>query len=156
MQAALGSLPPATPGNLAGPLQLLAALARAAPTPAQARAALAAFAELGDEAAYARRDVEFQALLDHTLGRLLLQAGDPGPARLRLESALAWREKIDLPNSPWLAETQLVLAECLLQLHDHPAVRTRLAQAQHILAAHPRATSLHAQARLLQRGLTAR
>ena len=155
VQAALHSLPPALPGELAGPLQLLAALARSAPPPAQARAALHIFAGLGDAEAFGRRDVESQALLDHTLGRLLLQAGEPGQARDRLLRALALRERIDLPTSPWLAETQLVLAESLLQLNERPAARVRLAQAQHILAAHPLAASLQAQARALQRALAA-
>ena len=155
VQAALHSLPPALPGELAGPLQLLAALARSAPPPAQARAALHIFAGLGDAEAFARRDVESQALLDHTLGHLLLQAGEPAQARDRLLRALALRERIDLPTSPWLAETQLVLAESLLQLNERPAARVRLAQAQHILAAHPLAASLQAQARALQRALAA-
>ena len=148
--AALSAPPQATPGDhLTGPLQLLAALARSAPSAAEAQAALQFFAALGDAESFARRDVENQALLDHTLGRLLLQAGDAAQAKSRLQRAVALREKIDLPTSPWLAETHLVLAECLLQLHDGPAARGHLAQAQRILASHPRAASLHTQAQAL-------
>jgi serine/threonine-protein kinase len=145
LQAALQSPPPSPPGELSGPLHLLAALARSAPPPAQASAALQRFAELGDEKAFARRDVENQARLDHTLGRLLLQAGEPGAARDRLARALALREKIDQAHSPWLAETQLALAECLWQLKQPQAARMLVDQAQAILAAHPRAAGLHKQ-----------
>ncbi len=155
VQAALQSLPPAPPDELTGPLQLLAALARSTPPPDQARAALTLFAGLGNAEAFGRRDVESQAVLDHTLGRLWLQAGEPTKARELLLRALALREKIDLPTSPWLAEAQLVLGESLLQLNERPAARMRLAQAERILAAHPRAASLHAQAQALQRALTA-
>ena len=153
LQSALLSPPAARPGDLSGPLHLLAALARAAPPPAQARAALLRFASLGDEAAFARRDVENQARLDHTLGHLLLQAGEAGPARDRLARALALREKIDQASSPWLAETQLVLAECLLQLKQPQAARVWVDRAQHILAAHPHAVSLQVQLQSQRRSL---
>jgi len=150
MLAALKAPPAATTGDLTGPLQLLAALARSAPTAAEAQAAMQVFAGLGDAESFARRDVENQALLDHTLGRLLLQAGEPAQARPRLQQAVDLRHKIDLPSSPWLAEAQLVLAQCLLQLHDRQAAQRQLAQAQRILASHPRAASLRAQAVALQ------
>ncbi len=148
--AALKAPPKATPGDLTGPLQLLAALARTAPTAAEAQAAIQVFASLGDAETFARRDVENRALLDHTLGRLLLQAGQPAQARTRLQRALDLREKIDLPTSPWLAETQLVLAECLLALHERQGAHALLQQARRILASHPRAASLRVQAAALQ------
>ena len=147
--AALKTPPATTAGDLTGPLQLLAALARSAPTAAEAQAAMQLFAGLGDAETFARRDVENQALLDHTLGRLLLQAGEPAQARPRLQSAVDLRQKIDLPTSPWLAEAHLVLAECLLQLRDRPAAQSHLTQAQLVLASHPRVTSLQMQAQSL-------
>ena len=157
LQAALQSPPPSLPGDLSGPLHLMAALARSAPPPAQARDALQRFASLGDEAAFASRDAEIRIRLDHTLGHLLLQAGSPGPARERLAQALAVRERIDHPTSPWLAESQLALADCLLQLNQPQAARVLVDQAQRILVTHPRATSLHrqlqSQRRALQRSL---
>ncbi len=160
LQSALLAPPPSRPGDLSGPLHLLAALARSAPPPAQARAAIARFSSLGDETAFASRDVEIRARLEHTLGRLWLQAGDPAAARGRLALALALREKNEHTTSPWLAETQLVLAECLLQLQQPQAARTLLDQAQRILATHPHAAGLqaqlHAQQRSLQRAAAAR
>ena len=146
LMAALKAPPAATAGDLTGPLQLLAALARSAPDAAEAQAAMKLFGGLGNAETFARRDVENQALLDHTLGRLLLQAGDPAQARPRLQRALDLRDKIDLPTSPWLAETQLVLAECLLALHERQAAHELLSQANRVLNSHPRAASLHAQA----------
>ena len=147
--AALKAPPAAKAGDLTGPMQLLAALARSAPTTTEAKAAMQLFAGLGDAETFAHRDVENQALLDHTLGRLLLQAGEPAQARPRLQRAVDLRQKIDLPSSPWLAEAHLVLAECLLQLQDRPAAQSHLAQAQRILGSHPRAASLQAQAQAL-------
>ena len=152
--AALKAPPRATPGlQWIGPVQLLAALARSAPSAAEAQAALQLFAGLGDPETFARRDVENRAVLDHTLGRLLLQAGEPAQARPRLQRALDLREKIDLPISPWLAEAHLVLAQCLLQLRNGPAAQAHLAQAQRILASHPRAAGLLAQAQAVAHAL---
>lgn len=79
LAAALVQPLPAPGGDLSSALALLEVLARTAPDAATARAALDTFGSLGDESAYARRDVENQARLDQVLGRLLLYAGDtPG------------------------------------------------------------------------------
>ncbi|HSW03594.1 protein kinase domain-containing protein [Aquabacterium sp.] len=99
-------------GDFASRLALLAVLAETQPAAPAAQAALDAFATLGDTGAWAAANVERQALLEHTLGRLTLQAGRPDAAKPRLARALALRERIDAPDSPWLAQARRSLAEC--------------------------------------------
>ena len=99
-------------GNFTGALALLTALSQAQPSPAAAQAALQAFAALGDPAAYAAAQAERQATLAHTLGRLTMLAGDPRSARPQLASAVALRERIDAPTSPWTRQARRSLDEC--------------------------------------------
>ena len=93
-------------GDLTGALALLSALVQSQPDAASAQAALQGFAALGDSAAWARSDVERQAQLDVTLGRLQIAAGQATPGRAALLRALALRERIDAPGSPWLAQVR--------------------------------------------------
>ncbi|MEO6276948.1 serine/threonine-protein kinase [Roseateles sp.] len=111
-------------GDFTGALALLTALSHSQPSPADAQAALQAFAALGDPSAYAATQAERQATLDHTLGRLTMLAGDARAARPRLASALALRERIDAPGSPWTRQAQRSLAECEAALKASKASAT--------------------------------
>jgi serine/threonine protein kinase len=77
---------------------------------------------------------EADALLQ--LGRAQLRSGEAAAARGALERALALRSAEDHANSPWIAEAQIALAECLFALGDSRATRL-LSQATAIQAAHP-------------------
>jgi serine/threonine-protein kinase len=98
-------------GDFEGALDLLSAWAQTQPTPAQARRALEAFAALGSSTRYGQLDVEHQAQMDLTLGRLQHLAGNTVAARPLLASALALRQRIDDPGSPWLAQARRAVAD---------------------------------------------
>lgn len=78
--------------------------------------------------------LEAEALLRH--GQARLQLGQPATARAELERALALRRGNESDTSPWLAETQLALAECLLAFGERKAARELLEQARAIHARH--------------------
>lgn len=97
-------------GDFDGALDLLWAWVQTQPSAAQARQALDAWAALGSTAHYGQLDVEHQAQLDLTVGRLQQLAGDSAAARPLLARALALRTRIDDPASPWLAQARRALA----------------------------------------------
>ena len=152
---------PAAAGDLSAPLVVMDALGRVEPDADTARAALATFAALGDDASFVQRDVENRARVDLVLGRLLLRAGDAPAAQARLARAVALRERIDVPDSPWLADARLSLAESLVDLRQAEPARALLDGVAGALATHPRAGELNARlvalrARLIAAGPTIR
>ena len=71
------------------------------------------------------------------LGQAQLRAGDALAARPSLARAVELREATDDPDlSPWLAEAQIALATCLLDLGQRPAARALLSQAAAIHGLH--------------------
>jgi tetratricopeptide (TPR) repeat protein len=70
------------------------------------------------------------------LGEAQRRAGDPGGARPNLERALHLRAENDDPASPWLAEAQIALAACLVDLGERRQAAVLLAKAGAIQAAH--------------------
>jgi serine/threonine-protein kinase len=71
------------------------------------------------------------------LGQAQQKQGDPRGARPNLERALELRTTGDTAQSPWLAEAQIAVASCLIDLGQHDAARALLARAGAIQAAHP-------------------
>jgi tetratricopeptide (TPR) repeat protein len=71
------------------------------------------------------------------LGQAQQALGELPRARANLERALELRRADDAPQSPWLAEAQLALASCLLDLGQHARARALVAEAAAIEAAHP-------------------
>ena len=71
------------------------------------------------------------------LGQAQQKQGDPRGARANLERALELRTAGDTAQSPWLAEAQLALASCLIELGQPDAARALLARAGAIQGAHP-------------------
>ncbi len=70
------------------------------------------------------------------LGQALQRGGDPRPARAHLERSLALREAAEAPNSPWLAEAQVGLADCLIDLGERKLARGLVEQAARAQATH--------------------
>jgi serine/threonine protein kinase len=70
------------------------------------------------------------------LGLAELRGGTPAAARVHLEHALALRQRDDDAHSPWLAEAQVALADCLLALGQARAARALAEQARAIHAGH--------------------
>jgi tetratricopeptide (TPR) repeat protein len=64
------------------------------------------------------------------LGQAEQRAGDLGSARVHLDRALELREATDAPNSPWLAEVRIALADCLLDMGERKAARALVEKAQ--------------------------
>jgi hypothetical protein len=52
------------------------------------------------------------------LGHALLRAGDAAAAREHLERSVTMRERLDAPESLWLAQARLYLAQCLHRSGD--------------------------------------
>jgi len=72
------------------------------------------------------------------LGQAQQRLGDLAGARASLERAVALRRENDDPDwSPWLAESEVALADCLLDLHDAAQARTLLQSAARIQSRHP-------------------
>jgi ATP/maltotriose-dependent transcriptional regulator MalT len=63
-------------------------------------------------------------------GIAVLRAGDAAAGRLHLEKAVAMRERMDAPQSLWLAEARLYLAQARHTGGDHAAARHLLALAE--------------------------
>jgi hypothetical protein len=55
-----------------------------------------------------------------------MRAGDPAAAREYLERSVAMRERLDAPESPWLAQARLYLSQCLHRSGDRAAARRML------------------------------
>ena len=71
------------------------------------------------------------------LGQAQQLAGEPNAARASLERAVSLRETNDDANqSPWLAEAQIALAECLIDLGQRDKARALARKAAAIEAAH--------------------
>jgi hypothetical protein len=64
------------------------------------------------------------------LGVALMRSGDLASSLPHLEWAVAERERMDAPQSPWLAEARLYLAQALHQAHHDKTARQQLALAQ--------------------------
>jgi serine/threonine-protein kinase len=104
-----------------------------------ADAAAAALQALGDIVRSPLRN-KFQALEADAalrLGQAQQKLGDPRRARANLERALELRTAGDAAQSPWLAEAQLALAACLVDLGQREAARALIGRAGAIQAAHP-------------------
>jgi tetratricopeptide (TPR) repeat protein len=118
-----------------------------------ADAAAAALQALGDIVRSPLRN-RFQALEADAalrLGQAQQKLGDPRRARANLERALELRTAGDAAQSPWLAEAQLALAACLVDLGQREAARALIGRAGAIQAAHPE-LSEHLKAPLRQAG----
>jgi serine/threonine-protein kinase len=83
------------------------------------------------EGSKSRRDMpDEEAGASMLLGVTLLANGDAAGARPRLEHAVAMRERMDAPQSLWLAEARLHLARALHMSGDKAAARRQLALAE--------------------------
>jgi eukaryotic-like serine/threonine-protein kinase len=71
-----------------------------------------------------------------TLGQAQHRADDLNAARPSLERALALREENDDPLSPWLAEAQIALADCLADIGNVSEARGLIEKATAIHASH--------------------
>jgi len=78
--------------------------------------------------------LEAEALL--RLGQARQRGGDARAARPELEAALALRAAQESADSPWLAETRVALADCLLDLGDLRGARPLLAEAARAQRSH--------------------
>jgi len=71
------------------------------------------------------------------LGQAQLQSGDPQSARAHLERAVQLREaNDDTAQSPWLANAQIALAGCLVDLGEREAAQALIRKASAIERAH--------------------
>jgi hypothetical protein len=120
-----------------------AAVARTHPTRERASAVLAdlqrrKLAPLNaDELAI---DIEDKARLEFALGRLYLALDRPDEATMWLKNAKRLRERVDAPESAWLAEADVALAEALHRVDHDAEARVLLEQADAITAAAPAIT----------------
>ena len=73
-----------------------------------------------------------------------MRSGDPAAAREYLERSVAMRERLDAPESPWLAQARLYLAQSLYRGGDRAGARRMLDLAA---AAHRQQTVLGPQHR---------
>jgi tetratricopeptide (TPR) repeat protein len=104
-----------------------------------ADAEAAAVQALGDIVRSPLRN-KFQALEADAalrLGQAQQKLGDPRRARANLERALELRAAGDAAQSPWLAEAQVALAACLIDLGQREAAQALIGRAGAIQAAHP-------------------
>jgi len=103
-----------------------------------ADAEAAAVQALGDIVRSPLRN-KFQALEADAalrLGQAQQKLGDPRRARVNLERALELRAAGDAGQSPWLAEAQVALAACLIDLGQREAAQALIGRAGAIQAAH--------------------
>ena len=70
------------------------------------------------------------------LGELYRLVGKPREAHKYLEQALQLRQRIDFADSPWLAEVQVSLANCELDMGQNTAAARLFEQAKAIYATH--------------------
>lgn len=70
------------------------------------------------------------------LGRAQLRTGDLRSARINFGRSLSLRAANDQPNSPWIAEAQIALAECLIALGDETQARSLVKRAAAIHSSH--------------------
>jgi tetratricopeptide (TPR) repeat protein len=109
-----------------GLLQLALSESRATAAVEQARILLADI-----ENSKGRHDMPDESAAGHLLlGLALLRTGDAAGARPHFETAVSMREKMDAPQSLWLAEARLYRALGLHALGDPGAARALLVQAE--------------------------
>jgi eukaryotic-like serine/threonine-protein kinase len=97
------------------------------------------------EATRGRADMPDEEAAAHMwLGVALMRSGDPAAAREYLERSVAMRERLDAPESPWLAQARLYLAQSLYKGGDRTGARRMLDLAA---AAHRQQTLLGPQHR---------
>jgi tetratricopeptide (TPR) repeat protein len=108
-------------------------LGRIEETKAEAQAALDAVQRSPVRAYFV--DSEADATL--LLAQVLRQQRDSTAACAQFERALKLRETNQNPNSPWVAQAQIELANCLLDLRRRPQAQGLLAQARAIHAKQP-------------------
>jgi serine/threonine-protein kinase len=91
-------------------------------------------------------DITDKTSLEGAVGRLYLAVGEVARARVWLTSAVRLRETLDAPNSLWLADADIALAEALLASGQNADAEALLARAEAIHAATlgPAATSRRA------------
>jgi hypothetical protein len=77
-----------------------------------------------------------QADVQWTLGRTRLLGGDTATAIEPLRRAVALRTGSDAPDSPWLAQTQIDLVECLWMTGQRASARQLVATVRVNLARH--------------------
>ena len=70
------------------------------------------------------------------LGRAQIRAGNPRAARANLERSLNLRTANHHPSSPWIAESQIALAECVAALGEHAQAKSLIKRAAAILSSH--------------------
>ncbi len=79
------------------------------------------------------------------LGRAQLQSGDVRAAQLNIERGLQLRTANDDPNSPWIAEAQIALAQCSIALGNPAQARSLIHRAAAIQASHSQLGSHYKQ-----------
>jgi serine/threonine-protein kinase len=90
------------------------------------------------ERSRSRRDMPDEEAAAHlALARVQLALGQFAEARAEASKAVDSRERMDAPESLWLADARLVLAESLWRLGDKPAARRLLTLAREAHAAQP-------------------
>jgi hypothetical protein len=78
-----------------------------------------------------------EAQVQEALGLALTHSGQAAAAEPHLRRAVALREKLDLPDSPWLAQARISLAQSRLAQGDAAEAGTLLAAATAALARQP-------------------
>jgi serine/threonine-protein kinase len=79
------------------------------------------------EATRGRADMPDEEAAAHMLlGVALMRVGEPAAAREHLERAVEMRERLDAPESPWLAQARLYLAQSLYRSGDRAGARRLL------------------------------
>jgi serine/threonine-protein kinase len=81
--------------------------------------------------------VDLEADATVLLAQVLRQQRDPTAGCTQFERALKLRETSHDPNSPWVAQAQIELADCLLDRRQRPQAQSLLAQARAIHARQP-------------------
>jgi tetratricopeptide (TPR) repeat protein len=70
------------------------------------------------------------------LGRSQLVHGELAAARTSLQRAVELRRQLGPPDSPWLAEAKVALADCLITQGEHQEASRLLAEAEQAFAKH--------------------
>jgi hypothetical protein len=79
------------------------------------------------EASRSRADMPDEEATAHMLlGVALMRVDGPAAAREHLERSVAMRERMDAPESLWLARARLYLAQCLHRSNDQVGARRLL------------------------------
>jgi predicted Zn-dependent protease len=73
--------------------------------------------------------VELEALSRRLIGEALRRSGRITEAEVQLRRAVELRETLDVPDSPWLAQARINLAECLIGKNQRREARSLLKMA---------------------------